>query len=223
MYKLMECNGLTNYKDGLKMQQTAFEKVYNEQYKGILIILEHYPVYTIGTGGGWENLLCSKEYLKEQGVDIVEINRGGNITFHGPGQVVAYPIFDLSKMKRDAHWYIESLEQIVINVLSEYGIEGARKPEYKGVWIDDKKISAVGVHLKRWITSHGLSFNINVDKKYFNQINPCGITEFGIASLEDYMEDVDIASIKQHLVKNFEKVFDIQFDAYIGQGERTDE
>ena len=140
-------------------------------------------------------------------------NRGGNITFHGPGQVVVYPIFNLLKLKYNAHNYINSLEQIVINILNEYGIEGSRKPEYRGVWVQDKKISAVGIHLKKWISSHGLSFNINVDKNYFNHINPCGITEFGIASLEDYIESVDIDDIKQKLVKSFENVFDIQFEA----------
>lgn len=212
MYKLIKSNKLIKYKDGLQMQQIAFEKVRNEEYEGILIVLEHYPVYTIGTGGGWENLLCSREYLKEQGIDIVEINRGGNITFHGPGQVVAYPVFNLSRLKCDAHRYMESLEQAVINVLSEYGIEGSRKPEYKGVWINDKKVSAVGVHLKKWITSHGLSFNINVDKNFFYQINPCGITEFGIASLEDFAENVDIGDVKQKLVESFENVFDIRFE-----------
>lgn len=222
MYQLIACNGLTTYNDGLKMQQSAFEKVHSGQYNGILILLEHHPVYTIGTGGGWENLLYSRAYYEEQGVDIVEINRGGNITFHGPGQLVAYPIFDLTELKQDSHWYIESLEQIVINVLDEYGIEGSRKPEYKGVWIADKKISAVGVHLKRWITSHGFSFNINVDKKYFNQINPCGITDFGISSLEDYQKTSDMTQIKQQVAKNFENVFDIQFHGMVGK-ERANE
>ena len=213
MYKLINCKGLIKYEDGLRMQLTAFDKVKNEEYEGILFILEHYPVYTIGTGGGWENLLCSRKYLEEQGIDIVEINRGGNITYHGPGQVVAYPVFNLSNLNYDAHRYIESLEQVVINVLNEYGIEGSRKPEYKGVWINDKKISAVGVHIRKWITSHGLSFNINMDKNYFNQINPCGITEFGIASLEDYVENIHITDIKQKLVNSFSNVFDIQFEA----------
>lgn len=213
MYKLIECNEFIKYKDGLQMQQDAFDQILNGEYDGILFVLEHYPVYTIGTSGGWENLLCSRNDLAKQGIDIVEINRGGNITYHGPGQIVAYPIFNLSKLKRDSHWYMGSLEQTVINVLGEYGIEGSRKPEYRGVWIKDKKISAIGVRFKKWITSHGLSFNINVNKKYFNQINPCGITEFGIISLEDYVKHVDITDVKQKLIKSFEDVFDIQFEA----------
>ncbi len=221
MYRLIVCDRFIKYKDGLQMQQSAFEKVRDGECEGVLIVLEHDPVYTIGTGGGLENLLCSREYLESQGIDIVEINRGGNITFHGPGQIVAYPVFNLSSMQRDAHWYIASLEQAVIDVLGEYGIEGTRKPEYRGVWIQDKKVSAVGVHLKKWITTHGLSFNVNVDKKYFNQINPCGITEFGIVSLEDYIEKINIADVKQKLVKSFENVFDIQFMAQTEQGAQT--
>jgi len=209
----MKYDELIKYREGLQIQQIAYEKVYRGDYEGVLILLEHYPVYTIGTGGGWDNLLCSKEYLEERGIDIVEINRGGNITFHGPGQIVAYPVFNLSKLGCDAHQYIASLEQVVIDVLGEYGIEGSRKPEYRGVWIDDKKIAAVGVHLKRWITSHGLSFNINVDKNYFNQINPCGITEFGIASLEDHVKNIDLNNVKQKVVKSFENVFGVPFEA----------
>lgn len=213
MYKLLNCDGLIKYEDGLQLQMTAYEQVKNGDFDGVLIVLEHHPVYTIGTGGGWENLLCTGEMLIEQGIDIVEINRGGNITFHGPGQIVAYPVFNLSKLKRDSHWFMDCLEQTVINVLGDYGVEGSRKPEYRGVWIKDKKISAAGVHFKRWITSHGLSLNICVDKKYFSQINPCGITEFGVASLEDYLGRVDIGGIREKLVKSFEEVFDIRFMA----------
>ena len=148
MYKLINCKELVKYSDGLQMQQKAFEQVANGEFEGILFISEHQPVYTIGTNGGWENLLCTKEFLEAEGVDIVRVNRGGNITFHGPGQIVAYPVFDLSKHERDAHVFVKNLEQVVINVLDDYGIEGSRKPEYRGVWINDKKVSAVGVHLK---------------------------------------------------------------------------
>ncbi|MEL7658563.1 MAG: lipoyl(octanoyl) transferase LipB, partial [Bacillota bacterium] len=126
-------------------QEKAFEKVKNNEYKGILIILEHSPVYTIGTSGGWENLLRTQEYLESLGIDIVKINRGGNVTFHGPGQIVAYPIFNLNYLEKDAHWFIDCLQNVVINVLKEYGITGSKKPKYSGTWVGDHKISAVGV------------------------------------------------------------------------------
>lgn len=196
MYKVIDCKKNVQYADGIKIQRQAYEKVYDEGYNGILFILEHTPVYTIGTNGGIENLLVSKEILEEKGIDIIETKRGGNVTFHGPGQIIAYPIFNLKKIKKDAHWYIDCLEEVVINTLLEYGISGSRKPEYRGVWVEDLKISALGVYLKRWITLHGLSLNINVDKKYFEMINPCGITEYGISSLEDYVKHVEINKVK---------------------------
>ena len=209
----MNYSGLTKYEEGLRAQETAFQKVKSGAYKGILIILEHSPVYTIGSGGGWDNLLQTKEFFDSRGIDLVTINRGGNVTFHGPGQIVAYPIFDLKHLKQDTHWYIESLEDVVINVLSDYGIKGTRKPQYRGTWVGEQKISAVGVHVKQWITTHGLSFNINVDKEYFNWINPCGIKEFGITSLEDYVENIHMTCIKKQLIQSFEYVFQVQFAA----------
>lgn len=211
MYQLIVKEGFVSYREGLEMQNRAYEEVLKGEWDGVLFLLEHSPVFTVGTGGGWDNLLCSPEVLEKEQVEIHKADRGGNITFHGPGQIVVYPIFNLTKLKKDAHWYIESLEQVVLNVLAEYGIEGGRKPEYKGVWIDDEKVSAVGVHLKRWVTSHGLSLNIHVDPKYFNQINPCGITEFGVTSLGDHVENICLAEVRHKLIHHFEKVFDIRF------------
>lgn len=212
MYKVIDFKEQVPYEQGYSLQLNAFEKVRKNVYAGILLILEHKPVYTIGSNGGWDNFLCSKEDLKNQGIDIVPINRGGNITFHGSGQIVVYPIFNLNRLKKDIHWYIDCLEDIIIHVLKDYGIEGNKKPQYRGVWINDKKIAAIGVHVKRWITLHGLSFNINIDKKYFQMINPCGITEFGISALEDYIEDIDINDVKQKLINGFEHVFNIKFE-----------
>lgn len=154
----------------------------------------------------------TREYFESQGIDIVKINRGGNVTFHGPGQIVAYPIFNLNYLNKDAHWYIDCLENVVINVLKEFGIAGTKKAQYRGTWVGENKISAVGVYLKNWITMHGLSFNINVDKEYFSWINPCGITEFGIASLEAYVENIDISKVKRQLVQSFEYIFNIELE-----------
>lgn len=212
MYKFINCSQLIKYNEGLDMQKKAFEKVKNQEYKGVLFILEHSPVYTMGTGGGQENLLCSKEYLDSQGIDIVQISRGGNITFHGPGQIVAYPVFNLNHLKKDTHWYIDCLENAVIHVLDQYGIQGSKKPEYRGTWVHDEKIAAVGVSVKKWITLHGLSFNLNLDKKYYDWINPCGIKEFGITSLEDHTNKVDIAVVKNQLIKGFEDTFEIKLE-----------
>lgn len=211
MYKIIDFKDSISYSQGYEMQLAVHEQVKNNIYDGVLILLEHKPVFTIGANGGWDNLLCGKEYLESQGIDIVKISRGGNITFHGPGQLVAYPIFNLNHLKKDVHWYMDCLEDTVIRVLDAYDIKASKKPEYRGVWIEDRKIAAVGVHVKRWVTLHGLSFNINVDKKYFNMINPCGITEFGISSLQDYVDNPDITHIKEKLISCFEDVFQIEF------------
>jgi lipoate-protein ligase B len=209
MYMLIMPESNIRYDEGLKMQQKAYEMVAAGEYDGIIFILEHKPVFTVGANGGFENILVTVEELKKKEIDLVKINRGGNITFHGPGQIVAYPILNLNKHYRDVHWYVSLLEDVVINTLSEYNIEGYKKPEYRGVWVGDKKISAVGVHMKKWISTHGLSLNVNVDKAYFKMINPCGITEFGVTSMEDYQDNIKIADIKYKLIENFEKLLKI--------------
>lgn len=210
MYKVIKFNKPVPYQAALDLQMKAFEKVNNKEYQGILLLLQHEPAYTIGTGGGWDNLLYPKEYFESRNIDIVETKRGGNITFHGPGQLVVYPVLDLSELKKDIHWFISSLEECVIQVLTLYGLQGTRKPEYRGVWLEDKKIAAVGVAIRHWVTYHGLSFNINLDKKYFDWINPCGIKEFGICSLEDFVQGVSLDEVGNQLIKRFEEVFQIQ-------------
>ncbi len=210
MFKVIKFNRLLNYADGLDFQNKAFESVKNEEYDGMLLILEHTPVFTFGTGGGFDNFLMPKKKLSDLGIDLVKTKRGGNVTFHGPGQIVAYPIFNLAKLQKDSHWYMHCVEEVVIKTLEEFGIKGSRKPKYRGVWVEDRKISAVGIRISKWITMHGLGFNINVDKKYFDMINPCGITEFGVASLEDFGIDMEIEDIKDVLISNFEKVFEIE-------------
>ena len=210
MYKIIKITYPVSYQSALKMQMEAFEKVKNKECKGVILILQHLPTFTIGTGGGWDNLLYPVDFFDSQKIDIIETKRGGNITFHGPGQIVMYPILDLTELNKDVHWYIQCLEECVIGVLRQYGISGSRKPEHRGVWVDDLKISAVGVAIKHWITFHGLSFNINVDKKYFDWINPCGIKEFGICSLEDYVMNPDIDKVSNQLAKSFEEIFKIK-------------
>ncbi len=212
MYKVIKCKEYIKYKDGLILQQRAFDKVIDGIYDGVLILLEHAPVFTIGTNGGLENFLISEEGLAAKGVDVVETKRGGNVTFHGPGQIVAYPIFSLEKLKKDAHWYMDCLEEVVIKTLSQYGVHGSKKPEYRGVWVGNCKISAVGVYLKKWTTFHGLSLNIDIDKEYFNMINPCGITEFGVSNLLDYVESIEMEKVKEQLVRDFQKVFEIELE-----------
>lgn len=148
-----------------------------------LLFCEHPPVFTLGRGGAAEHLLLDEEGLKEKGIEFYKINRGGDITFHGPGQIVGYPIFDLDYFFTDVHRYVRYLEEAVIRTLAEYGLDATRMDTYTGVWLPSlgwlpaRKICAIGVHLSRWVTMHGFAFNVNTDLRYFRHIIPCGIQD----------------------------------------------
>ena len=193
------------------------------EFQGVLFALEHTPVYTFGAAGGKENLLVSREELETQGIDLVPLRRGGNITFHGPGQIILYPVLKLDGLRKDLHWYVGNLEESVMRTLAGYGIRGGRKPAYRGVWVEDRKIAAVGVRVKRWITLHGLAFNITVDKAAFRRMNPCGITEFGVCSLEDFIPNPSSAEVRSRLIKNFEEVFGLTLEALENPWEDAEE
>ncbi len=211
-YKYINFKSLIPYLEGLKLQAIAFDKVLNQEAKGILLILEHEAVYTIGKDGGWNNLLESKDVLNEEGIDVVEVNRGGNITFHGPGQIVLYPILDLNYLGKDIHLFIDNLEKSIIETLKNFDIEATQKPKYRGVWVDDQKIAAVGVHISKWISSHGIAFNINVDKRNFDRITPCGLKDFRVVSLDEYKGRQSIENIKELLIQSFESIFKLKFE-----------
>ena len=144
------------------------------------------------------------------GIDLHTTNRGGNVTYHGPGQMVVYPVMDLTKFRKDSHWYLMQLEEVVIQTMEKYGVLGGRKPKYTGVWINGKKIAAIGVHLKKWITMHGFAFNLYVDKSHFDLINPCGIREYGITSFDDHIKDIKYTEVIDSVKSSFEEVFEIE-------------
>ncbi len=148
-----------------------------------MLLLEHPPVITLGRNGRWSNLLASDEILQARGVDRFEIDRGGDITFHGPGQLVGYPILRLERGERDVHLYMRSLEECLIRMLSAYGIRAHRDPGHTGVWTEGGKIAAMGVHLSRWITRHGFALNVNTDLSYYDLIVPCGIAGKTVTSM----------------------------------------
>jgi len=204
----MRLDGLTKYLDGLNLQNLALEKVMSGKADCILILLEHEPVLTLGRSGGRENLLVDESELERLGVELRNTGRGGNITYHGPGQVVAYPILNLGKWKKNLPWYVHSLEEVVIRVLGDYDIEAGRKPEYRGVWVEERKIAAVGIAVKRWFTMHGFALNVRVNKEHFRLINPCGIKDYTIASMDDFVADVDFHEIIESVERNFSLVFE---------------
>ncbi len=150
----------------------------------LLLLPEHPPVYTLGRGGKAEHLLVPVGWLRRQGAEVFEVDRGGDITFHGPGQLVGYPILDLTAWGRDLHRYLRSLEEVLIRALAGFGLKAGRKPGYTGVWVGDRKIAAIGVKLNSgWITSHGFALNVSTDLRWFDYIVPCGIRDYGVTSL----------------------------------------
>lgn len=180
-----------------------------------LLFVEHPPVYTLGKNGKPEHVLINEEQRIEKGIEYFQINRGGDITFHGPQQLVGYPILDLEKFKTDLGWYLRNLEEVIILTLAEYGIKGERSLGETGVWIDahlkgkERKICAMGIKCSRWITMHGFAFNVNTNLDYFKYIVPCGIENKTVTSLEKELGQlVPFDEVKYKVKKNFEKIFD---------------
>jgi lipoyl(octanoyl) transferase len=181
-----------------------------------LLFVEHPPVYTLGKSGKMENVIIGEEQRKKEGIDFFHTNRGGDITFHGPEQIVGYPIFDLEKFYTDIGRYLRELEEVIILTLKEYNINAGRSTGETGVWIDalergkERKICAMGVRCSRWITMHGFALNVNTDLSYFNGIIPCGIQNKKVTSMKEELgRTVPIEEVKEKLKRNFEKVFDV--------------
>lgn len=186
-----------------------------------LLFCEHNHVYTLGKSGTKDHLLLSDAQISEQGIEFFKINRGGDITYHGPGQITGYPIFDLEDFFRDVHKYVRLLEEAVIQCIAEYGLEGIRLDGYTGVWLapDEtnmkyRKICAIGVHLSRWVSMHGFAFNVNTDLSYFNYIIPCGIVDDDktVTSLAaELTRTFDIRDVGEVLKRKFSEVFNFEY------------
>ncbi len=200
-----------------KLQTVGAEDMTNDQRSttNYLLFVEHSPVYTLGKNGSEDNILISNEQLKINGIEFYHINRGGDITFHGPEQLVGYPILDLEKFKTDIGWYLRSLEEVIILTMAEYGLIGERSKGETGVWIEpgikgkERKICAIGIKCSRWITMHGFAFNVNTDLGFFNNIIPCGIQNKQVTSLEKELgKKVSMDEVKEKMKRNFENVFE---------------
>lgn len=199
--------GLVSYQEGLELQQQARQRVAGGDVAGVLILLEHQPVITTGRGGGRENLRTSLSGLQAERIEVVETNRGGNITCHNPGQLVGYPVLNLSRWQEDVHWYVEQLEEVLIRTAARYGIVAGRKARYTGVWAGNRKMAAIGVSVRNWITSHGFALNVNNDLALFQQIVPCGIEDFGVTSLQTAGVTATVTEVAAQIVTEFATVF----------------
>ena len=202
-----------DYKEALTIQERVLELRMQGELPDTLLMVEHPPVLTIGRRGNFSNILLTKQQLAERGVAIYEINRGGDVTYHGPGQIVGYPIIDLKNYGRDIKQYIWRLEEVFIRLLkNHYCIDAERdENQYTGVWVNHKKITAIGIYAKQWITMHGFAFNLNTDLEHFKWINPCGITDRGVTSLQQVLgRQLDYQVHNELVIQSFCEVFDLQ-------------
>jgi len=204
----------------VKQYNRAQEKEGSSDFKNTknhLLFVEHPHVYTLGKSGHLENMLASSDKLNEINATFVKTNRGGDITYHGPQQLVGYPIMDLDNFKPDIHLYMRNLEEVIIKTIAEYGLKGERSQGETGVWLDvgrpfARKICAMGVKASRWVTMHGFALNVNTDLRYFEYIVPCGIQDKAVASLERELgHQVDMNEVKAFTKKHFAEVFDVEF------------
>jgi lipoyl(octanoyl) transferase len=196
------------YEEAVVLQESYVKELIARRGAEKFLLLQHPPVITLGRGFHEQNLLQSKEWLHQQGIAVHESSRGGDVTYHGPGQVVGYPIIDLSS-KPDLHLYLRNLEELMIRCVADFGITATRKPGLTGIWVKDEKIGAIGVRVVRWITSHGFALNVNPDLKHFEFIVPCGIQQHGVTSLKQLSggRDISLTKVHQSLIKNFEIIF----------------
>ncbi len=202
--------GVLDYADGLRLQRQRVAARKAGVIPDTLLLLEHPHVYTLGRNARKENLLISTEQLAARGAQVFEVDRGGDVTYHGPGQLVGYPILDLAQHRRDIAWYMRCLEEVLIEVAIDYGIEAGRLAGTPGVWVGNNKLAAMGVHISRWVTSHGFAFNVNTDLRYFDWIVPCGLRDKGVTSLQKLLgRRVEVDEVAQKVARRFGRVFEL--------------
>lgn len=210
---VVEQLGLVDYAKALRLQG---EKVAARKAGAIpdtLLLLEHPHVFTLGRNARREHLLISNERVGALGAQVFETDRGGDITYHGPGQLVGYPILDLTRHRRDIAWYMRSLEEVFIGVAADYAVQARRVAGAPGVWVGNDKLVAMGVHLSRWVTSHGFAFNVNTDLRYFDWIVPCGLRDKGVTSLEKLLgHHVEMDEVIERVVDHFGRVFGLTME-----------
>jgi lipoyl(octanoyl) transferase len=224
---LFEDLGNRSYKEVWDYQEALLQETVrikseagSENTTDKLLFVEHNPVYTLGKSGKEEHILINQETRNKKQIEYFRINRGGDITFHGPGQIVGYPILDLDHYKTDLGWYLRSLEEVIILTMAEYGLKGGRSAGETGVWLDadmkgkERKICAMGIRCSRWVTMHGFAFNVNTDLNYFNFIIPCGIQNKQVTSLQKELGyELQYEEVKEKVKRNFQKIFEVTIAA----------
>lgn len=202
----------TDYLEALAMQEKLLQLRQQNKVPDIMLLLQHPPTVTLGTRENRYNILTPEAELEKLGVNIYKINRGGDVTYHGPGQIVGYPILNLNGYGKSVRLYVDKLEEVFLGLLrDEYGITAGRDSQYTGVWVGDEKITAIGCSVKRWVTMHGFAFNVNTDLNHFRWINPCGITDKGVTSVQKILgQPQDIDKVNGQIISHFSRVFNCE-------------
>ena len=201
--------GRIDYAAALELQQQLATGRKQGTVSDHLLLLEHPHVITLGRNGHMENLLAGDDVLERAGIGFYPTDRGGDVTYHGPGQLVGYPILDLRDWQRDVGAYVRGLEQALIDTLADYGIAAGRIPKLTGVWVGERKIAAIGVHLSRWVTSHGFALNVSTDLTYFQYIVPCGLTR-PVTSMAALGVRATLDEVGEHFARHFARIFDFE-------------
>ena len=200
------------YAEALELQRhVARERITGALPQDVLLLVEHPPVVTLGRASKEKNLIASPAFLESKGVELFEVERGGDVTFHGLGQLVGYPIIDLKRHRQDLHWYLRKIEEALINALADYDIPADRNPTFTGVWTRGKKIASIGVHARDWVTWHGFALNVTTDLSYFDLIVPCGISGVVMTSIarELGLENVSAQDVRDRVSAKFAEAFDL--------------
>lgn len=199
--------GKSPYSSAWELQKNLHARRLQNEIGDTLILVEHFPVYTLGKNADARHLLASEKYLKSRGIELFKVDRGGDITYHGPGQLVGYPIFNLKDHRESVGWFVNTIEEVLIRTLNIFGIQAARLPHLTGVWVGENKIAAIGMRVSRWVTMHGFALNISTDLSYYSGIIPCGIASKGVTRMLDLNPTVEWQAVQNEVIKQFVELF----------------
>ncbi len=205
--------GVIGYSQAYHLQRELLRQRVNDEITDTLLLLEHPPTITIGKSGKLENVLASQAQLATEGIALFFVDRGGDVTYHGPGQLVAYPIVDLRQRGRDAHQYVRDLEEVIIRTLNDFGITGCRDRHHAGVWVRGKEVAAIGLGISRWVSMHGFALNVNTELEHFSLINPCGFSDRKATAISKLLsQDILMETVTERLLAHFSQVFDSRLE-----------
>jgi lipoate-protein ligase B len=203
--------GVMEYNEAFDIQSKLASKIIEKDYKGIILLLEHHPVITIGSNRSRDNLISTERRLKESGIQLVSSNRGGDITLHAPGQIICYPVLNIKYFEKDLTAFVHNLEQVILDTLDAYGIKGKRVEKHRGVFIGNSKIASIGLRVRKWVSIHGFSLNVNIDLSYFQHIIACGLKDFPQVSMSSLLDRyIAIDDVKEQIIISLESVFGIK-------------